>query len=408
MDYSDLEFDEEKYYLGTLCMRGHDWNNTGASLRYNSGPCIECGKVRNLEWEREYYKKNREKINRQRRDRLKNNLSTKWNKQMADSRFYQKNKERLRKYKAEWAKKDRAKRKYKKNCKYCGEEFNATRKNVKYCAMSCYYAERKEKADAKKTPVEHDEGDIIAYLGNLCARGHDYNNTGKSLRSISKSDCLFCKKERRPEERKRFLERKGHIVNIIDYQLAKLNSGEYCGCGCGRTVYPGNTYVSGHQSRVLHPMKGRIGKDSPGYIHGLLCESIHGEHANRKYQRRWSLKKRHWKEVIEIINSDRASDVAVVIGMEAIDKFTNLWTRLNELKRKKEWKEWIMALQDYVDISEEATIALLQGTNTRPQFVVKSAIRQAEVHVKTLQEQSNRVAINAFNHPDQVVPLLDT
>jgi hypothetical protein len=45
VDYSDLEFDEEKYYLGNLCKRGHDWNGTGRSLRKHTGSCIECIKL---------------------------------------------------------------------------------------------------------------------------------------------------------------------------------------------------------------------------------------------------------------------------------------------------------------------------------------------------------------------------
>jgi hypothetical protein len=46
IDYTDLEFDEEKYYLGTLCKRGHDWNNTGFTLRYVKGMnCPLCRRV---------------------------------------------------------------------------------------------------------------------------------------------------------------------------------------------------------------------------------------------------------------------------------------------------------------------------------------------------------------------------
>lgn len=45
MEYEDLEFDEEKYWLGDLCEHGHDWNKTGHSLRYiRSSRCVECMK----------------------------------------------------------------------------------------------------------------------------------------------------------------------------------------------------------------------------------------------------------------------------------------------------------------------------------------------------------------------------
>lgn len=51
VDYTYLEFDEEKYYLGTLCKRNHDWNDTGRSLRHNHGSnCKECSRVMNKKW----------------------------------------------------------------------------------------------------------------------------------------------------------------------------------------------------------------------------------------------------------------------------------------------------------------------------------------------------------------------
>lgn len=91
-----------------------------------------------------------------------------------------------------------------------------------------------------------------------------------------------------------------------------------------------------------------------------------------------------------------------------MDEFIKSKLQLLNSYREKNWEEYVMALQDFIEISEETTIALLQGTNTRPQFVVKSAIRQTEAHVKVLEQQTNRVVVNAFNHPDQAVPLLDS
>ncbi|MGL5924646.1 HNH endonuclease [Chroococcidiopsis sp.] len=40
-----LSFDATKFYLGKLCPRKHDWNDTGKTLRYCSHrKCVQCGK----------------------------------------------------------------------------------------------------------------------------------------------------------------------------------------------------------------------------------------------------------------------------------------------------------------------------------------------------------------------------
>lgn len=39
-------FDPTRYYLGTLCKRNHDWNNTGKSLRQlGRDHCVECVRI---------------------------------------------------------------------------------------------------------------------------------------------------------------------------------------------------------------------------------------------------------------------------------------------------------------------------------------------------------------------------
>jgi hypothetical protein len=57
------EFDKSKYYLGELCRRGHDWNETGSSMRRKKkgkdkgGNCVECSSIT----DGQYYSKNRQK-----------------------------------------------------------------------------------------------------------------------------------------------------------------------------------------------------------------------------------------------------------------------------------------------------------------------------------------------------------
>ena len=73
------DFDTEKFYLGTLCKRGHDWNGTGKSLKRwpgknkkipKGGRCIECEKnhSKNRDSREEYIllKKNKYRYNRKR------------------------------------------------------------------------------------------------------------------------------------------------------------------------------------------------------------------------------------------------------------------------------------------------------------------------------------------------------
>lgn len=38
-------FDPERFYLGTLCKRGHNYQATGKSIRYKLGTCVECAKI---------------------------------------------------------------------------------------------------------------------------------------------------------------------------------------------------------------------------------------------------------------------------------------------------------------------------------------------------------------------------
>lgn len=45
-------FDDSKYYLGRVCKQGHDWNDTGFSLRKRGNRnCVDCCKAR----QKEYY-----------------------------------------------------------------------------------------------------------------------------------------------------------------------------------------------------------------------------------------------------------------------------------------------------------------------------------------------------------------
>jgi hypothetical protein len=67
-------FDSSRFYLGKLCPQGHEWENTGQSLRhYHQSRCVTCKKNRDAEYRKknqekskeyqaEYREKNREKL----------------------------------------------------------------------------------------------------------------------------------------------------------------------------------------------------------------------------------------------------------------------------------------------------------------------------------------------------------
>lgn len=70
---TDIIIDGRHYRLGSLCKRGHDWQDTGKSLRYIGGVCVECNKIRNQIWKQQspeevskrrkaYYEQNRERL----------------------------------------------------------------------------------------------------------------------------------------------------------------------------------------------------------------------------------------------------------------------------------------------------------------------------------------------------------
>lgn len=111
------------------------------------------------------------------------------------------------------------------------------------------------------------------YLGGLCKRGHDYRNTGSSLRSLSKRDCVDCKKLWSRINRKgtqllppeaAFRRNLNKLVKdtgftLADYkQLLQKQDGKCAICKCGPPK--GSRFCVDH----CH---------ESGYIRGLLCHS---------------------------------------------------------------------------------------------------------------------------------------
>lgn len=54
----------EGFYIGKLCKKGHEFNESGGSLRYSScNNCVECSrKKERQEYRKKYYRENRERV----------------------------------------------------------------------------------------------------------------------------------------------------------------------------------------------------------------------------------------------------------------------------------------------------------------------------------------------------------
>lgn len=133
-------FDASKFMLGTLCKYGHEWGNTGKSLRYLKAThnCLECNKIANKQ------------------------------------RFLKETAQRHEGVK------------YLPSCN---------------CAK-CMTARRQERAElARQLPPFNTD---LMQLGRLCDRNHDYHGSGKSLRYIKDRGCVECGKQKQREDKERF------------------------------------------------------------------------------------------------------------------------------------------------------------------------------------------------------------
>lgn len=99
--------DTEKLYLGKLCKRSHDWNNTGFTLRYVKGSiCPECKRLTGRLWEKQNPEAVREMGRRKRAknpDRYKNYYHRNLEKERARGirkyhRYKPRNQARMRKW----------------------------------------------------------------------------------------------------------------------------------------------------------------------------------------------------------------------------------------------------------------------------------------------------------------------
>lgn len=188
------EFDVSKFYLGTLCSRGHDWNGTGRSLRriHIANNCVEC--VR----ERGFSKKKHKQCDECGRPfKLDEQPSVR----SVDGQKKAICVECVRQCKS-------------KPCCRCNivkplDQFHVStrhRDGRKSVCVECLEKERRAKGINPSVKIDYDLLPRLAkelgvdidselyYLSKPCANNHTWNNTGYNLKYRSNNHCVECEK----------------------------------------------------------------------------------------------------------------------------------------------------------------------------------------------------------------------
>jgi hypothetical protein len=100
------------------------------------------------------------------------------------------------------------------------------------------------------------------YLGALCRRGHEWKNSGLSLRYASNmmkngktGPCKKCllitdKKNYSKEKRAIYRHNNRNKINANKRKAYRKNKAEKCKCGCNQSVTKNHKFISGHNSRL--------------------------------------------------------------------------------------------------------------------------------------------------------------
>jgi len=159
-------------YLGKLCLKGHDHEGTGKSLRDRTHACLKCKRdylkrLRTPEYSRQ---KKAERIERERQQSLEESL------RQGHKRHFE-----LWPQIAELREQ--------------GEDLKSIGKKLflSHSAISMHVNLAKKFGHYKPKKPKH------TYLGSLCRRGHDYEGTGQSLRNHCDRNCVECRRQRAME-----------------------------------------------------------------------------------------------------------------------------------------------------------------------------------------------------------------
>jgi hypothetical protein len=116
---------------------------------------------------------------------------------------------------------------------------------------------------------------------------------------------------------------------------------------------------------------------------------------------------RKWKEVMFCIKYLDTTDGVILKAREIADRWTKLSLELKYYREGCQWKEYIMGVRQLLEKHEEHVVKLLDDTNIKPQFLLKSTDKAVNTQLGILREEKSRVIVNAFNHPSEVPTLLE-
>ncbi len=143
----------EGKYLGTLCKRGHEWEDSGKSLRVTSGSCVSCSVIG-----RDKYKKKMGRREYLRKSKV----------------YYYANKEKCL---------AANKKRYELN------KDKILRQSREYRIANQESAMKRRIGNNSKYKTSIPKG---KFVGNLCAKNHKWKGIRKSLRYVGNSGCVEC------------------------------------------------------------------------------------------------------------------------------------------------------------------------------------------------------------------------
>ena len=245
---SQAGIDTEKFKLKRLCKRGHNWNNTGKSLRYNtqSSNCVECSHLHKLSKAKHNRHPNPDSETALR-------LAQKYNVDVETFAIGA-----MCKYEHNW-----------NNTGY-GLRYIKNSDKPGACVTCCLGEEEKihiEKDNPETQKILRSYNIPIDryYLGRICIHGHDWKDTGYSLRFYKNSACCGCVNLQKPgytkeqiiEDRNRMF---WDTVNVIDDEDSCWDwKGQTNEAGYGQVTYLGKNWRSHRLAYTLS--KGKIPKD---------------------------------------------------------------------------------------------------------------------------------------------------